>query len=112
MLDDHPLTKDEAAFVARFMYEVLHFDSPVDDTTSRWFRELGIRQPALVNFSSAMELCGFELLKDAIFGPEPKVPKSSPWKSRENFIARDAVIQIWLADQNLPSHCIDPFIGS
>jgi len=112
MLDDHPFTKDEAAFVARFMYELLHFDSPVDDTTTKWFRELKIGQPALVNFSSATELCGFDLLKNAIEGPEPKVPKSSPWKSREDFFARDAMIQNWFADQNLTSHCIDRFIGS
>ncbi len=112
MTRSYPFTDHEAAFVVRFMYELFQFDGPVDDTTTKWFRELGIGEPALANFSSAMELCGFELLKDAIYGPEPEVPETCPWINRQAFIDRDAAIQNWFAHQNLTSHCIDPFIGT
>jgi len=110
-LNKQPFTTDEADFVVRFMYELFHSDTEIACTATKWFRDRRIKEPAMVNFSSAPELCGFELLKDAIYGPEPKVPESSPWKSREDFIARDAMIQNWFADQNLTSHCIDPFVG-
>lgn len=105
-----PLRKSEEAFVARVLFETLHFAEELQFSAEPSLRRLGLDNGAIENFIRVMEVCEQVTLKSVQQGCEPSAVHHCPWKTQHKFLSRDSELRTWLNFHTTEPAEIIPFV--
>ncbi|WP_417739159.1 hypothetical protein [Rosistilla oblonga] len=92
------MTANEIGFTNRLLHETLTFDKTIEKSAEMRFRELGLSNGAIENFSRALQACEPMMLAKIHTGHTTPMVVTCPWKNQAEFLSRNTALQIWLKE--------------